>query len=106
MTKVAAKNLPEGGWVLHATVTIDEPVHVGADEVRSVACELRSGTGFIGGTGDRRLSPDGDGVVASLTMNGGAQVPPGGGEVSVWCNRQGGNGRANAQMVISQVSFF
>jgi hypothetical protein len=43
----------------------------------------------------------------SLTMNGGAQVPSGGGEVSLWCNSQGGaHVIENSQMMMIRLDAF
>jgi len=54
----------------------------GADEVAG------SLGGFIGGATDRRAYPEGETIDRSLSMNGGTQVPVGGGEVSLWCKSQ------------------
>jgi hypothetical protein len=43
----------------------------------------------------------------SLALNGGAQVPAGGGEVSLWCNSQGGwNKIENSQMMMIRLDGF
>ena len=83
--KVASKVVPAGIYAVVATATLD--VFPGGDGViySSATCELRT-TGFIGGTTDRRTRSGGQRVVRSLTMNGIAELPAGGGEVSVWCN--------------------
>jgi hypothetical protein len=88
--KVASKILPGGSWAIVATANMAHDNFVGCSNcVRTAACELR-GTdgGFIGGATDRRAIPGGDHVERSLSMEGGAQVPAGGGEVSLWCNSQ------------------
>jgi hypothetical protein len=59
---------------------------------------LRNGTNFIGGATDRRYHPASDDVNRSLSMNGGAQVPGGGGEVSLWCKSE--TNATNAERVI------
>ena len=110
--KVASKNLPAGSWAIVATVNT---TGVGA-EVTDVRCELRNGEAFIGGTVDRRAFPSDahDTVRRSLSMNGGAQVPPGGGEVSLWCLSQGQSGDtgfasdfvSSSQMMMIQVGGF
>lgn len=88
--RVAGKRLPAGSWALVATVNTS-----GGSGIRDVDCQVRNGGDVIGGTADRRLTPSGQVVKRTLTMNGGAQVPPGGGEVSVWCRSQGGNDTAD-----------
>jgi len=71
------------------------------------ACELRSGTSYVGGATDRRVIPISDTVKVSLSMNGGAQVPPGGGEVSLWCQSQNVDFFVDyAQMMMLQVGGF
>lgn len=77
-TKIASKQLPEGSWVLIATVS--ETAHPGcdissADCITDVVCELRSGANVVGGTADRRVIPGGDSVKRSLTMNGERRFP-------------------------------
>jgi len=47
-----------------------------------------------------------DFVAVSLTLNGGAAVPAGGGEVSLWCQSQGGATVKQAQMMMIQVGSF
>jgi hypothetical protein len=56
-------------------------------------CQLRNGNDFIGGATSRQLITEDDNIgKRSLSMFGGAQVPAGGGEISLWCNSQfGGN---------------
>lgn len=88
--KVASKNLAAGSYALIGTANT-EGYHwtpFGGSGITDVACELRNGTGFIGGAHDRRMIPSGDRVKRTLTMTGGAQVPAGGGEVSMWCRPQ------------------
>jgi len=107
-TKVVAKNLPAGSWAIVATVNTSAfgPIS-GGDNIRDVNCELRNGADFIGGATDRRAIPVDDHVYRSLSMNGGAQVPAGGGEVSLWCNSQGGTETVqHAQMMMIQVGGF
>jgi hypothetical protein len=84
--KVAAKNLPAGSYAITATANIRV---VNFDGVRDAVCELRNGSGFIGGATDARPALLNNHVSISLSMNGGAQVPAGGGEVSLWCKYQG-----------------
>ena len=99
--KVISKRLPAGSWALFATVNtralgLFTKVGVRPFGIRDAVCELRNGSGdFIGGATDRRTIPYAQVVNRSLSMEGGAQVPAGGGEVSVWCRaQQGGFGES------------
>lgn len=85
-TKIAGKNLPAGSYAIAATANIRVN---NFDGVRDAVCELRNGSGFIGGGTDAREALLNNHVSISLSMNGGAQVPAGGGEVSLWCRYQG-----------------
>lgn len=106
-TKVASKNLPAGSWAVVATATIESPIAFNGDLTSDTACELRNGANFIGGARDRRVTLDGSISKVSLSMNGGAQIPPGGGEVSLWCSLQDANGDLlGAQMMLMQVGGF
>ncbi len=55
-----------------------------AEASGDTVCELRNGSGYIGGATDRRGIAGRRHTSVSLSMNGGAQVPAGGGEVSLW----------------------
>jgi hypothetical protein len=106
MTHVLTKNLPPGDWVATATVNIQSGSPFDGDQIRTTTCELRSGANWIGGAQDRRVIPDLDDVVQSLSMNGGASLP-GGGQVSVWCSSQGGGDLVKqAQIMVLQVDHF
>jgi hypothetical protein len=109
-TKIAGKNLPAGSWAIVATANMSHANFVACSNcVRTAACELRAPNGgFIGGATDRRGIPGGDHVERSLSMNGGAQVPAGGGEVSLWCNSQTGSSEfvTNSQMMIIRLDGF
>jgi hypothetical protein len=98
LTKVASKNLPAGSWAVSATVTF--ALNTANAGIRSVDCELHNGSGFIGGTGDRRSVTNFQLLRRSLSMNGGAQVPAGGGEVSLWCSSQGDYVEGSQMMMI------
>ena len=53
------------------------------------------------------MLPDLDKITASLSINGGAQVPAGGGDVSLWCRSQLGIGYVNsAQVMILRIGGF
>jgi hypothetical protein len=82
-TKVAGKFLPAGSWAITATANTTTGVAFQGDNVRDTVCELRNGANFIGGATDRRVIPEADFVKRTLSMNGGAQVSAGGGEVSL-----------------------
>lgn len=106
-SKVASKTLPAGSWAIVATANTASSGPFGGDIVRDTVCELRNGNSFIGGARDRRLTPDGGQTHASLSMNGGAQVPAGGGEVSLWCRYQGGSGFVDSgQMMMIRLDGF
>ena len=83
LVKVASSTLAEGNWAVNAAVRMR-----GANHDASVPegvfghCELRNGSGVIG-FGDLWGAANFSGY---LVMYGGAAVPVGGGEVSVWCN--------------------
>jgi len=108
--KVASKNLPEGSWVVFGTATIRSFIPTGSDLIRNASCELRNGANFIGGATDRRRTPTFDRTIVALSMNGGAQIPAGGGEVSLWCSYQGdavANGALEqGMMMILQIGGF
>jgi hypothetical protein len=108
MTKVVSKNLPEGSWALVATANISSPGPItGSDIIRTNQCELRNGSSVIGSAADRRSIVELDDVLRSLSMNGGAAVPTGGGEVSLWCADQTGNSTVEqAQIMMIQVGSF
>jgi hypothetical protein len=106
LTQVAAKALPEGSWAMVATANIRPGFgNIGGDRIVSSRCELHSGASVVGGATDRRFLPSDDNVDATLSMNGGAQIPAGGGQVSVWCLSQLG-GPVNAQMMMMRVGGF
>jgi len=86
--KVLSKNLPAGSWAVVATVNASFNTGRTDRSPSELVCELRNGTVSIGGATDRvdPVNLDGRWIgKRSLSMNGGAQVPEGGGEVSVWC---------------------
>ena len=108
LTQLVVKNLPEGSWAVVATANLRPGASSfeGGERVLTSQCELRSGGSFIGGATDRRVAPAyPDFVDASITLNGGAQIPPGGGQVSLWCSAQLG-AYVDAQMMVVQVGGF
>ena len=106
MTQIVAKNLPAGSWAMVATVNMNmnQDTSFGG-HVLTTACELRSGAAFVGGAVDRRVLPGDESVAATLSMNGGAQIPAGGGQVSLWCSNQQG-GTASGQIMMMKVGGF
>jgi len=109
LVKVASKTLPEGSWMVFGTATIRSPAFFGLEAlvIRDTSCQLRSGADFIGGTTDRRLIDPDDNTIASLSMNGGAQIAVGGGEVSMWCGFQDRGGFVlSAVLTILQIGGF
>jgi hypothetical protein len=85
-TQVASKRLPGGSWAVFATVNSHDG-QPGAG-TGTFVCQLRNGNAYIGGATDRRYVKYGHYAERTLSMNGGAQIPPSGGEVSVWCSTQ------------------
>jgi hypothetical protein len=107
MTRVLSKNLPAGSWAIVATGNMEVGhTSFGGDRILTTACELRNSAAIIGSAVDRRLVPDDDFATVSLTSNGGAAVPAGGGEVSLWCQSQIGATVTQAQIMMLQVGSF
>jgi hypothetical protein len=110
--KVLSKNLPQGNWVIVATAVLsgqsatDKPTTSGT-------CELRNGAGEVLGGALSGIPPhiwmsgyySG---IASLTVNGGAAIGSGGGEVSLWCKVEGlaSGSIGGRQMAIWEVGGF
>ena len=87
--KVTGKTVPAGSYAITATVNATLlRANSGNDVNSDTACELRNGGGFIGGTRDRRTEHGFQENKVSLTMNGGAEIPAGGREISIWCSGQ------------------
>ena len=82
--KVVGKNLPAGSYAITATANMHSDTVV-AEASGVTVCELRNGSGYIGGATDERWYREDVTTSVSLSMNGGALVPAGGGEVSLWC---------------------
>ena len=103
-TKIAGKTLPAGSYAVAATANFSAAA--GANALRDIVCELRNGSGFIGGATDRREFQTSQVTKSTLSMNGGAQVPAGG-EVSLWCKAQNSTGSIDyAQMMIIRLDGF
>jgi Collagen triple helix repeat (20 copies) len=109
LVQVASKHLDAGSYSIVATANLDAAgKFAGSDAIWDSECELHSGTGIIGGATDRRFIPTLDSAKISLSMNGGAQIAAGGGDVSLWCRSQGGGsvGVTDAQMMITRIAGF
>ena len=90
-TKVTSKSLPAGSYAIAATANVQIQLGGAGTDQLDTACELRNPSGaFIGGGRDRRSYPSDQTTTVSLSMNGGATVPAGGGEVGLYCRFQGG----------------
>jgi hypothetical protein len=106
--KVMSKTVQPGSWAVVATVNSTAPdVHIG-NELAAVdlVCELRKGSGYIGGATGGGVVPNTGEAKRSLAMNGGAQVPAGGGEVSVWCKTTDRDDINYGQMMLTRVGGF
>jgi hypothetical protein len=107
MTRVLSRSLPAGNWALVATANIaNAGPFDGGDAIWTAQCELRNGASVIGSALDRRVVPEDDDVLQSLSMNGGAAIPAGSGEISLWCAAQGAPSVEQAQIMILQVGSF
>lgn len=89
--KIGSTTLAQGNYVAFADVRVLDAT---VTEDNNVTCELRLGTGVIGSmsagmpeTYDEFQAGNGD--QGNLTVTGGAAVPAGGAEVSVWCRASG-----------------
>lgn len=101
--RVLSKRLPAGSWAIVATADLEAGLgNFGGDRITSASCQLRNGSGVIGFATDRRVVPEDDVAARSLSLNGGAAVPAGGGEVSLWCNAQLDDDVLGAQVMIMQ----
>lgn len=103
--RIATKILPPGSWAITASVSTFLVPGLDEGGNGTLACELRNSDGFIGGAEDRRFFEDGEIANRSISMNGGAQVPAGGAEVSLWCKSQMKE-LVSGQMMMLQVGGF
>ncbi len=105
--QVASKHLAAGSYVVYATANLTSSFPFGGhDLIQDTVCELHNGAGFIGGATDRRMTPSDQSTSMSLSLNGGAQVPDAGGDVSLWCREQDGGALEDAQIMILKVAGF
>ena len=110
-TKVIGRTLPAGSYAIAATANVVHQIggSSGDQSILDTFCELRNpGGAFIGGGRDRRAHPHQQTSTISLSMNGGVQVPAGGGEVGVYCRiqAQGISTVGDAQMMIIRLDGF
>jgi hypothetical protein len=105
-TRVTGKTLSPGSWAVVATANVASGTAFGGDITRDTVCELRSQGNFIGGATDRRTIPSGQAATVTLSMNGGTQMPAGGGDISVACRWQGGGAIADAQITAIRLDGF
>ena len=93
--KITSKTLSAGSWVVFGIANMSSDngtIAPHRDTNGDAHCQLRSGNDFIGGATSRELLTADDNIgKRSLSMFGGAQVPVGGGEVSLWCMPQFGS---------------
>jgi hypothetical protein len=106
--KVMSKTLSPGSWAVVATVNSTAPdVHIGSDLAAvDLVCELRNGSGFIGGATGGGVVPNTGEAKRSVSMNGGAQIAAGGAEVSVWCRSTDRDDVTYGQMMLTRVGGF
>ena len=97
--------LPEGSYALIATIDL-RVVKQPDDHLQDAYCELRNGVNFIGSATDRRVVPEEQSVTRELTVTGGAQVPVGGGEVSLWCKTSQFDESSRAGIMIIKIGGF
>jgi hypothetical protein len=100
---VASRHLPQGAWVVFATVTAQSLTLTEEGNIRT-ECVLRSNGGVIGGTEDERRGSEHPIITTSLSMNGGAVFGAGGGTIEVAC--RSGNSFADGQLVALQTGGF
>jgi hypothetical protein len=102
------KFVPAGSYSVVATVHMWVGGPSSGDRVGTAYCELRNPAGsFIGGATDRRVVLEDDRIDRSLTVNGGAQVPAGGGYISLHCRSQFGNEEhIETQLMITRLDGF
>jgi len=110
--KVLSKNLPQGNWVVVATVQLAGN-SASPTPTYFAGCELRNGAGGVMGgaeVGLARYGLSNSGFIGQgvVTLNGGVAAGAGGTEVSLWCGINGLTGGAvlERQMLIWEVGAF
>jgi hypothetical protein len=105
-TRVTGKTLSPGSWAVVATANVYTGTAFGGDQTRDTVCELRNQGNWVDGATDRRTIPSGQAATISLSMNGGTQMPAGGGDISVACRWQGGGAIGDAQITAIKLDGF
>jgi hypothetical protein len=106
MTKMTGKSVPGGSYAVIGTANLNLSSPFDSDSTSSTSCELRNGGVFIGGALDRHTNLEDTSNSVSLTMNGGAQVPGAGGEISLWCRGDGGGQWGYGQIMMIRLGGF
>jgi hypothetical protein len=110
--QVLSKRLPPGSWAIDAVINtsgvLGRPDQPGGDIFATLQCELRNGSDHIGYANDSRyFFPRGVRTYRAVSINGGAQIPEGGREVSVWCRSNMGDEWVDrAQVMMMQIGGF
>jgi hypothetical protein len=100
-TRITGKTVPGGTYAVVATGNVDTPGGFGGHEiVGDAVCVLRAQSTQIGIGRDRRTTGVDQFATISLSMNGIAQIPAGGAEISLWCRYQGGLAQGDGQIMI------
>jgi hypothetical protein len=105
--QVLAKTPPAGSWEVFVDVnlTVGNTVNFGSNTVSGDAyCNLMSNNTVIGAATNRTNIPPGELAKRTFTIFGGAIVPTGGGEVSLWCASQFGSAEFAESAAIMAVS--
>ena len=101
--KVITKVLPQGTWAIVATVNTTSFTCTSCTEQATMFCEMRGQNGTVlGKASDSRYVLHDTSWRRSLSMNGGAGVPAGGAEVSVWCKSDRGDVLDSGQMMMTK----
>ena len=108
--QILSKQLDAGSYAVVATSNLltEGPGTSNSIFVNDSTCQLRDADGnVIGGATDRRTIEGDDTAKVSLSMNGGAQIPDGGGTISLWClNQHLGGSVSGASMMVFKIGGF
>jgi hypothetical protein len=100
-TRITGKTVPGGTYAVVGTGNVDTPAGFGGHEiVGDTVCVLRAQSTQIGIGRDRRTTCVDQFATISVSMNGIAQIPAGGAEISLWCRYQGGFAAGDGQIMI------
>lgn len=102
--QILTKNLPEGTYAFIATVHMNSTY----TDVRRFACELRDGGTVLGGAASAYAFLEGGNLrtgTETLTLNGMAEVPALGTDISIWCVNSGSaeGTMSGAQLLILKI---